>query len=206
MGYAETLERLSHAMLAWTQPALAASVGITQPPRILLHGPPGVGKTHMLKFMVASVGKQRRTKVTWVAVSDIFSQYVGDSEKKLRDVFTGSAGLIVLDNLHLICAKRAHTESVYARLLATLLMSMDGIEGQRHAVIATSQLPPSALDEAAVRPGRFDHWVAVDPPDAETRALLADHYKVQELCLDFQRCSLTAGEIRAASSLAQSSG
>ena len=144
--------------------------GLKPPKGILLHGPPGTGKTHLARAIVAST----RASVLVVNGSELSSVYHGETEGRLRDVFTEarrkSPCIVVLDEVDALCPRREDGSGgeVERRVVATLLTILDGMgdkgdtEGneERVIVIATTNRP-NAIDPALRRPGRFDREIEI---------------------------------------------
>ncbi|KAA8492652.1 Cell division cycle protein 48-like [Porphyridium purpureum] len=152
---------------------------------VLMHGPPGCSKTSLARAMAASSA----STATFFHVSgaDIFSCYLGEAERIVRDLFSlaraASPSIIFIDELDAIVGERAlgdraGSSSVHERVLSTLLNEMDGISGGpadgmgRHdgsilVVGATNRI--DMIDGALLRPGRFDEIVEVPLPDKQTR-------------------------------------
>ncbi|KAI0226355.1 hypothetical protein L0F63_002792 [Massospora cicadina] len=155
-------------------------MNIACPRGVLLHGPPGVGKTLLVKTLCARFGAR------WVSVSgpDIFSPFPGESEAQLRRKFKEARELarrrdrpciLFIDELDALApTRRAHSSPVEAGVVAQLLTLMDGLAQKGEAseerlVVIAATNRPNAIDPALRRPGRFDREVAMDVPDAEAR-------------------------------------
>ena len=105
---------------------------------------------------------------------EIFSKYVGDSEKAVRDIFIkariNSPSIIFFDEIDSIASSRSsESSSVEDKVLCTLLNEMDGIEGRGKVILFGATNRPDVLDKAIVRPGRFDRLIYIPPPDDEGR-------------------------------------
>ena len=151
-----------------------ARLGLAPPRGILLHGPPGCAKTTMARAAATASGA---TTVT-LAAADVFSKYVGEGERILRDAFArarrAAPAVLLLDEIDGMVGSRGAGEGdasdVGARILSVLLTEMDGLEpaGNEVLVVATTNRP-EALDAALMRPGRLDLVLYVPPPDLEGR-------------------------------------
>lgn len=151
-------------------------IGLRPPRGILLHGPPGCSKTCIAK---AIASKNAFTFCT-LDVADIFSAYVGESERLIRQVFAQARltqpSIVFVDEIDALVGKRdfgsGGGDVVQERVLTTFLTEMDGVGGveddERVMVLAaTNRL--AALDPAITRPGRFDVIIHVDLPNKEER-------------------------------------
>ncbi|NXO37792.1 SPAT5 protein, partial [Locustella ochotensis] len=155
------------------QPELFKSYGIPPPRGVLLYGPPGTGKTMIAKAIANEVGAH----VTVVNGPEIISKFYGESESRLRQIFTEASlccpSIIFIDELDALCPKREGAQNeVEKRVVASLLTLMDGIgsegsEGQLLVLGATNR--PHALDAALRRPGRFDKEIEIGIPNAQDR-------------------------------------
>ncbi|WWD19137.1 hypothetical protein CI109_103595 [Kwoniella shandongensis] len=162
------------------QPALFTLFGLTPPRGILLHGPPGTGKTALARAVAASA----QCSCIVVNGPELSSAYHGETEERLRGVFTEakkrSPCIVVLDEVDALCPRRDGGEGgeVERRVVATMLtlldgMSQDGPEGERVFVIGATNRPNS-LDPALRRPGRFDREIEIGIPDAPGRRQIID--------------------------------
>lgn len=138
---------------------------------ILLYGPPGCGKTYIAK---AAAGESNASFIS-IKSSDIFSKWLGESEKNIKKVFEiareNAPSIVFIDEIDALGTKRSGTYSIYAkRVVNELLMALDGIDTKKEDVLilaATNE--PWAVDPALRRPGRFSKLIFVSPPDHEAR-------------------------------------
>ncbi|KGL83362.1 Spermatogenesis-associated protein 5, partial [Tinamus guttatus] len=159
--------------LPMKQPELFKSYGIPPPRGVLLHGPPGTGKTMIAKAVANEVGAH----VTVINGPEIISKFYGESESRLRQIFAEASlrrpSIIFIDELDALCPKREGAQNeVEKRVVASLLTLMDGIgsegsEGQLLVLGATNR--PHALDAALRRPGRFDKEIEIGIPNGQDR-------------------------------------
>lgn len=172
-------------------PELFDRLGIDPPKGVLLHGPPGTGKTMLAK----AVANESEAYFISINGPEIMSKYYGESEKALRDIFEeaekNTPSIIFLDELDSIAPKRGEvTGEVERRVVAQLLSLMDGLKERKNVIVIGSTNRPEALDMALRRPGRFDREIELGVPDFEgrreifqihTRGMpLADNFDIDE--------------------------
>ena len=146
-------------------------VGVKPPHGILLYGPPGVGKTYIVKALANETG------VNLVAVKgpEILTMWVGESERKLRDIFRRAKqvapAIILFDEIDALAPKRGIEMGtrVTEQVVSQLLTEMSGIEEMEGVVVIATTNRPDIVDPALLRPGRFDRLVYVPAPDEKTR-------------------------------------
>lgn len=150
------------------------TLGLIPPRGILLHGPPGCSKT----TLVRAAANAARAPFLRLTAADIFSSYVGDSERVLRDAFAAARAaapcVLFLDEIDALVGKRNvggsdNTGSVQYRVLSTLLTEMDGVSAANDVLVVAATNRVDILDEALLRPGRFDDVLYVGLPDTDTR-------------------------------------
>ncbi|ARM75107.1 AAA family ATPase [Acidianus manzaensis] len=150
---------------------LATKYGLRPPKGILLFGPPGCGKTLMMRALAGDA----KLNFIYVNVSDIMSKWYGESEARLRELFANarknSPCLLFFDEIDTIGTKReSHTgDSVTPRLLSLMLSEIDGLQSDDGVIVVGSTNVPQLLDKALLRAGRFDKLIYVGPPNKEAR-------------------------------------
>ena len=177
-GLSDAVDALREMVeLPLRHPELFQRLGVDPPKGVLLHGPPGTGKTRLAR----AVANESDAQFFHIAGPEIMGSAYGESEKKLRELFEQAAkqapSIIFIDELDSIAPKRGQvTGEAEKRVVAQLLTLMDGLEPRQNLVVIAATNRPEALDEALRRPGRFDREIVVGVPD-ETgrREILAIH-------------------------------
>jgi transitional endoplasmic reticulum ATPase len=167
-------------------PEVFGRLGIDAPKGVLLHGPPGCGKT-LLARAVAS-----ETDASFLSVSgpEIMHRLYGESEARLRQVFDQAKktapSIVFLDEIDSIAPRREHAVGeVEKRIVAQLLALMDGLEARGQIIVIGATNLPNALDPALRRPGRFDREIVIGIPDvAGRREMLEIHTRGMPLAPD----------------------
>jgi len=147
-------------------------LGIDPPKGILLYGPPGCGKTLLAK----AVATESEANFVSVKGPEIFSKWVGESERAIRELFRKARqvapSVIFIDEIDAIAPMRGigiGDSMVTERVVSQLLTEIDGLEKLEGVVVIGATNRPDILDPALLRPGRFDRVVYVPPPDKKAR-------------------------------------
>ena len=151
-------------------PELFRRLGIDPPKGVLLHGPPGTGKTMIAK----AVATETNAHFTSINGPEIISKYYGESEKQLREIFDEAANnapaIVFVDEIDSICPKREDVSGeVERRVVAQMLTLMDGMQGRDNVIVIGATNRRDAMDPALRRPGRFDREIEIGVPDREGR-------------------------------------
>ncbi|WP_410564178.1 AAA family ATPase [Amycolatopsis sp. cmx-4-61] len=151
-----------------------ARLGVEPPRGVLLYGPPGGGKT----FLVRALAGTGALNVFAVKGAELMDKWVGESERAVRELFRRAAeaapALIFLDEIDALAPRRGQSSDsgVADRVVAALLTELDGVEPMREVVVLGATNRPELVDPALLRPGRLERRVYVPPPDAEARAAI----------------------------------
>jgi len=170
-GMGDTIQQLREMVeLPLRYPELFTRLGVDPPKGVLLHGPPGTGKTRLAQ----AVANESDASFFIINGPEIMGSGYGESEKRLREVFeeaTRSAPAIVfIDEIDSIAPKRDRVPGeAEKRLVAQLLTLMDGLEARANLVVIAATNRPDAIDEALRRPGRFDREIVIGVPDQNGR-------------------------------------
>ncbi|WP_226361707.1 AAA family ATPase [Pseudonocardia sp. ICBG1142] len=170
---AEVKAALTEAVL-WPlrHPDSFARLGVDAPRGVLLYGPPGGGKTFLLRALAGSGD----LNVFAVKGAELLDKYVGESERAVRELFRRAAkaapALIFLDEVDALAPRRGGSTDagVADRVVAALLTELDGATPLREVVVVGATNRPELIDPAMLRPGRLERLVFVPPPDADARA------------------------------------
>ncbi|MCL1905177.1 MAG: CDC48 family AAA ATPase, partial [Methanomassiliicoccaceae archaeon] len=151
-------------------PELFKRLGVEAPKGVLLHGPPGTGKTMLAKAVAGE------TSSNFVSIGGpvIMSKFYGESEERLREIFKeaeeNAPSIIFIDEIDSIAPKRDEVSGEQERrVVAQLLALMDGLESRGKVVVIGATNRPNALDEALRRPGRFDREIEISIPNRDGR-------------------------------------
>ena len=153
-------------------PEIFERLGINAPKGVLLHGPPGCGKT----LIARAVANETDAYFTSITGPEIMGKFYGESEGRLREVFeeaqANAPAILFIDEIDSIAPKREELggeKQVERRVVAQLLALMDGLESRGQVIVIGATNIPNVLDPALRRPGRFDREISISIPDKNGR-------------------------------------
>ena len=186
-GMGDTIRQLREMVeLPLRYPELFTRLGVDPPKGVLLHGPPGTGKTRLAK----AVANESDAAFFTINGPEIMGSAYGESEKRLRQVFEeaqkAAPSIIFIDEIDSIAPKRGNVSGeAEKRLVAQLLTLMDGLHARSNLVVIAATNRPDAIDEALRRPGRFDREIVIGVPDESgRREILGIHTRGMPLGAD----------------------
>src|SRR3989344_4904745 len=170
-GLKEEVKKIREMVeLPLRHPEIFKRLGIEPPAGVLLHGPPGCGKTLLAK----AVANESEAHFILVNGPEIMNKYYGESEKRIRQLFEdaekNAPAIIFIDEIDAIAPKRedVHGE-LERRVVAQLLSMMDGLKNRGKVVVIAATNRPNAIDPALRRPGRFDREIPISVPNKKGR-------------------------------------
>ncbi|MCD6557682.1 MAG: CDC48 family AAA ATPase [Candidatus Aenigmarchaeota archaeon] len=172
IGGLEEIKKKLKEMIEWPlkYPDSFKRLGIKPPTGVLLYGPPGCGKTLLAKAVANESG------VNFISIkgSEILSKWVGESEKRIRDIFRRAKqvapSIIFFDEIDALVPQRGRSFNEYSeRLVSQILTEISGVEELHDVIVMAATNRPDIIDPALLRPGRFDRQLFVPLPDEKAR-------------------------------------
>ncbi|MDJ1174956.1 ATP-dependent zinc metalloprotease FtsH2 [Roseofilum capinflatum] len=177
-GIEEAKEELQEVVTFLKKPERFTAVGARIPKGVLLVGPPGTGKTLLAKAIAGEAG----VPFFSISGSEFVEMFVGVGASRVRDLFKKAKDnapcIIFIDEIDAVGRQRGAGigggNDEREQTLNQLLTEMDGFEGNTGIIIIAATNRPDVLDQALLRPGRFDRQVTVDAPDVKGRLEILD--------------------------------
>ncbi|MEW5759860.1 MAG: AAA family ATPase [Candidatus Thermoplasmatota archaeon] len=167
-GLENAIERIRDVIvLPYKEAKLFKKVDLSAPRGILLYGPPGCGKT----LLVKAVATENDMTFFNISVADILSKWVGESERLIKEVFRQAReykpSIVFFDEIEALFTVRGFFDpaGVHKNIIAQILSEMDGIKDLKDVYVIGATNRPDLLDPALLRPGRFDEIVEIPRPN-----------------------------------------
>jgi transitional endoplasmic reticulum ATPase len=155
--------------LAVKQPDAFRAWGARPPRGVLLYGPPGTGKTLLARALAHEAG----ARFLHVRASDVVSKWYGEAEKRMQSAFDRARAeaptVMFFDEIDSLARNRDFSHEATHRIVSTFLENMDGLREVEGVIVLAATNRPEAVDDALLRPGRFDRLVEVPLPGREDR-------------------------------------
>jgi cell division protease FtsH len=186
-GVEEAKQELQEVVEFLKNPHKFTALGATIPKGVLLVGPPGTGKTLLSKAVAGEAG----VPFFSISGSEFVEMFVGVGASRVRDLFSkarkAAPCIVFIDEIDAVGRHRGSGirhggNDEREQTLNQILVEMDGFDGRTGVVVIAATNRPDILDEALLRPGRFDRQVTIDSPDVKgRRAILAVHARGKPL-------------------------
>lgn len=207
-------QRLTESVIWQMQdPDRFTRLGVDPPKGLLLHGPPGTGKTYVIRALAHESG----AAFFPIKGAELLDKWVGESERAVREVFSRATAvapsIIFFDELDALAPVRGNsTNSVTDSVVAALLTEIDGISDRGDVFVIGASNRPDLVDPALLRPGRFEVQILLDLPEPDARraffevsdVAFADEVDIDDLVDGTERRSFAdlAGVLREAALIA----
>ena len=192
-GLKPQLQRIREMIeLPLRYPEVFKRLGIEAPKGVLLHGPPGCGKT----LIARTIAHETEANFFSINGPEVIHKFYGESEAHLRKIFEEasqkSPSIVFLDEIDAIAPRREKVVGdVEKRVVAQLLALMDGLTKRQNVIVIAATNIPNALDPALRRPGRFDREISIPIPDRNGRLeILEIHSRGMPLAEDMDMVHL----------------
>ena len=182
VGVPEAIEEVSELVTFLKSPEVYRKAGAEIPHGVLLQGASGVGKTALARALAGEAG----VPFISASASEFIELFVGQGAKRVRKLFQTArkydSAIIFIDEIDAIGEKRGATADTgneeRIQTLNQLLTEMDGFDNSDNIIVIAATNRGDTLDDALLRPGRFDRIITIDLPTKEGRAEILQHYAV----------------------------
>ncbi len=203
-GLDEAIERVRDVVvLPYKEKALFEQIHLEPPRGILLYGPPGCGKT----LLVRAIANENKMTFFNVSVADILSKWVGESERIIKELFKQAnehkPSIVFFDEIEALFTTRGFmdTSGVHKNIVAQILNEMDGLVHVRDIFVIGATNRPDLLDPALLRPGRFDEIIDIPRPDRGAGGAIVRIYLTDDLPVNADYAKLHGGKAAALDAL-----
>ena len=178
-NYEATKKELKDAVLApIEEKGISKAYNVKPAKGILFFGPPGTGKTMMMRALANEI----HAGFFYVKASNLISAFPGETEKMISNIFTiakkHSPCILFFDEIDSVATSRdsQNVSETSRQALSQLLVEMDGFQKSTNVIMVGATNVPNLIDKAIMRPGRFDKVIYMPPPDARARKLIFEMY------------------------------
>jgi transitional endoplasmic reticulum ATPase len=173
-------------------PEVFAEMKVRTPRGILLYGPPGTGKTLLAK----AVATESEANFISIRGPEIFNKYVGESEKAVREIFKKARQtapcVIFLDEIDAVLSRRGMDDDtgVTRRIVNQFLAEIDGLQTLQNVLVIGATNRPEMIDDAMLRPGRFDSLLHIKAPDRDSRKAILEIHVAKKKIPGYEKLDL----------------
>ncbi|MFQ5907418.1 MAG: AAA family ATPase [Thermoplasmata archaeon] len=178
-GLDEAIERIKDVVvLPFQEKKLFKKIDLKAPRGILLYGPPGCGKT----LLVRAIATENNMTFFNISVADILSKWVGESERITKEIFRQARdkkpSIVFFDEIEALFTTRGllDTSGVHKNIIAQILSEMDGLIEMEDVFVIGATNRPDLLDPALMRPGRFDEIIEIPRPERDAGEMILRIY------------------------------
>jgi len=183
-GLAEAIERIKDVVvLPYREAKLFEQINLKAPRGILLYGPPGCGKT----LLVKAIATENDLTFFNVSIADVLSKWVGESERIIKEIFRQAhekkPSIVFFDEIEALFTVRGmmDTSGVHKNIIAQILSEMDGLVALHDVFVIGATNRADLVDPALLRPGRFDEIIEIPRPNRDAAADIVKIYLGEEL-------------------------
>src|SRR2546426_1969861 len=183
-GLGAEIERIRDVIvLPFQEAKLFESIKLVAPRGVLLYGPPGCGKT----LLVKAVASENDMTFFNVSIADVLSKWVGESERIIKEIFRQAherrPSIIFFDEIEALFTVRGFMDSsgVHKSIIAQILSEMDGLTELRDVFVRGATNRADLVDPALLRPGRFDEIIEIPRPERKQAEEIARVYLTDDL-------------------------
>jgi len=186
-GLTEAIDRIRDVtILPFKEEKLFKKINLEAPKGILLHGPPGCGKT----LLVKAVATENDMTFFNVSIADVLSKWVGESERLIKEIFRQAherrPSIVFFDEIEALFTVRGYmdTSGVHKNIIAQILSEMDGLTELHDVFVIGATNRADLVDPALLRPGRFDEIIEIPRPSRKMADEIISIYLADDLPVD----------------------
>ena len=183
-GLSEAIERIKDVVvLPYQESKLFEQINLKAPRGIMLYGPPGCGKT----LLVKAIATENEMTFYNVSIADVLSKWVGESERIIKEIFRQAhekaPSIVFFDEIEALFTVRGmmDTSGVHKKIIAQILSEMDGLVELHDVFVIGATNRADMVDPALLRPGRFDEIIEIPRPDRRAAEEIVKIYLTDDL-------------------------